>query len=200
MATTRTTPRTTRRTTARNTAQETASSGNGSAQTHADAAVLPFDVELARRVVGSTLGGVQTLLHCLGEVQHVNALALDEMATILDRAVDEARNADDAQQLLTLQFNLVNTQVARAAQAWGSLLARCLDNGTQFAEQALQEATRLVGPAAGSGAALAAPAHPWADASALALLGSAQEAMTQLTGQWIEMAKDASARAQLAQL
>lgn len=199
MASTRTTTRPTARTTARKAARRAAPPGNGSAQA-ADAAALPFDVELARGVVGSTLGGAQTLLRCLDQVQHVNAQALKEMATILDDAVDEARSAGDVQELLTLQANLLSTQMARAAQAWGSLLASWLDAGTQCAEQGQQEAARLARQAVGSRTAPQATAPPWADAGALALLGSAQEAMTQLSGQWVEMVKDVSARAQLAQL
>ena len=182
--------------TRRKTARKAASSDHGTERA-GSAAKQSFDVELARSAVGSSVGGAQNLIRFMERLQRLHSKALTEWATILDEASQEVRSADDIPELLTLQANLASTQVARSAQVWGSLLANWLDAGTQFAEQAQQEATRLSRQVAGESAARTATPS---EVGSLDWLASLQDAVTQWTGQWAGMVKDVSARAQLAQI
>jgi hypothetical protein len=117
--------------------------------------------------------------------------------------VAEAGRAHDLQQLLAVQVALANGQWASAAQAFGACVARCLDAEVQFIEQAQQGATRLsrqmLGDDAGADPPQAAAAHPAADTAALAWLGTAQNALTEMTGRWVEMAKMTAAGKSLPQ-
>lgn len=176
--------------------------GNGTAApAAANDVATNFDVELVRSVVHSSLGASQGLLGFLEQMQQLNARTLKEMSARLNEAVAEAGRAHDLQQLLAVQVALANGQMASAAQAFGTCVARCMDAEVQFIEQAQQGAARLsrqmLGDDAGAGPLL--PAQPTADMAALDWLGTTQNALTEMTGRWVEMAKMTAAGKSLPQ-
>jgi hypothetical protein len=186
---------------ARNAApRRAASGGHGveSADPASDEATA-FSVDLTRSLVNASLGASQGLLRFLDQVHQTNAQTLKELSTSLAEAMVEAGGARDSQELLTLQANLVSSQMARAAQNYAALLTRWLDAETQFVEQAQEEAAKLSHRMLGNGAG-AAPqgsASLNVDPTPLAMIASAQNALTEMTGQWVAAVRNAAAQTEL---
>lgn len=154
-----------------------------------------FGMDFTRSIVNLSLSASQGLLRFLDQLQQMNAQTLKELAAGLDEAVGEARRARDVQELLAIHADLASSQMARAAQHCGSLITRWLDAEARFVEQAQEEAGQLSQQLLGNGVAVAqpAPGRPAAE-SPLALLGGAQNALTEMTRQWVEAVKSAANR------
>ncbi len=195
---------------ARGQASVASASAAATAAATAHGAATNFDVELARSLVSSSLGASQGLFGLLDQLQQLNMRALKDMSARLNEAVAEAGRAHDLQQLLAVPMALASSQMASAAQAFGAGLTHCLDAEAQFIEQAQEGAARLsrqvLGEAEGPGApghgaqahgtqghGGVPPAPPATDAPVLAWIGQAQNALTEMTGRWVEMAKVAAA-------
>jgi len=169
----------------------------GTADSTTDSAAIA-GVEMMRNAVSASLSASQGLLRFLDQVHQLNAQTLQDLSASLNAAMADARRASDLQELLTLQADWASTQVARTAQNCGDFVARWLDAETQFIEQAQDEAARVSHRVLGAGTAtLPQPAvlTP-GDATPLAMLGDAQNAMTEMTRQWVEMVKGLAATAQ----
>jgi hypothetical protein len=162
----------------------------------ATASTMDFNVEMARNLVSSSLGASQGLLKFWNQVLQINAQTLKEMTTSLNEAVTQAQQARDLPELLNLQAELASGQWSHATQNCGAVMARWMDAEAHLVEQAQDEAAQVSRRVLATGNAMA-PQHqatPPADATPLALLGSAQSAMTEMTRQWVEMVKSAAGR------
>jgi hypothetical protein len=167
----------------------------------ADANVDPVDqtwqhtLDLARSMVGSSLGTSRALVQGLCEWQGAQAAYLEHASERIGEAAGKAERAPDWPSLLALQANLAGTQWMQAVQDIGELAEQAMQIESRWIERSRADATRLSqqwvgnqwlpGSVAGLGDIVDAN-------TPLAMLTQAQAAMEQVSRLWTQALYDTS--------
>ena len=189
------TPRTRRRTAAavRTTQRK---SGNG-AEVNVDPVdkTWEYTLDLARSMVGSSLGTSRALMQGLCEWQGAQAAFLEQASERIGDAAGKAERVPDWPALLALQANLAGTQWMQAMHDIGQLAEQAMQIESRWIERSRADATRLSQQWAGNNwlGSSVAGADDVADVNTpLAMLTQAQAAMSQVSRLWTQALYDTS--------
>jgi hypothetical protein len=151
--------------------------------------------ELARTFFNASLAPCHGLLRFMAQMRQTQAGLLEEMDKALDTALRRSQAAADVQELVQLQSELATDNLARTAQAASALFNSWLDTESQLLEQAQAQGADLTRKLVDEAPALPRNSNGADAAPALALLGNAQAAWTQMTQQWVDAVKNGAGAA-----
>lgn len=148
----------------------------------------PVATEATRAMLNASLNASLNMLHFIEQLHQMQQQTLQNMDEALSTAVSETSQGNGLQDLLNSQLSLVAEQFSRNAKLSTELFTQLLDAESQWMEQAQSNVATLTQGLLPNGSAdgMGEPDGEATAATPLAMMGTAQTALAQMTKFWVD--------------